>query len=87
MNENIFLGMLGIGFAAWAGVVGWGVSRVTQQIDQIGADVRRLAEQMTHEVQRIDRVLGVVQRQTENLETQYKGFLSAVKLAMRGEGE
>lgn len=82
MSENVLLGLLGIAFTAWAAVVGWGISRVTSQIDGIGVDVRRLAEQMTTEVHRLDRVLIMVQRQTDNLELQYKNFLGAVKLAM-----
>lgn len=40
IGREVILSFLAIGFAAWAGVVGWGVNRVTNQIDQMAKDMK-----------------------------------------------
>lgn len=83
MNQDFFLTILAVGFGCWAGVVAWGVNRVTQQIDQISSNVARLADQVTTEVRRLDQILNELQRRADALELQHQNFLHAVTLAIK----
>ena len=43
MNDSIWLALLSIAFAAWAGVVAWGVKTLTNQLDSLGKHAERLS--------------------------------------------
>ena len=55
------LSVLSLAFGLWAGVVGWGVRRITSQLDRIGRDMRAEAEKLNSYIVQTETRLAVLE--------------------------
>ena len=83
MWDNTVSSLLGFAFAAWAGVVAWGVHRVTSQVDGLAADLRALMETQNREIRRLEEYTHAVEHRTVVLEHRDQQMLAALQVGAK----
>lgn len=62
MNEiSTLLSFLSLAFGLWAGVVAWGVKRISNQLDGIGKDLREESRRLNQYITQTEARLAVLE--------------------------